>query len=102
VPRLYLEQFVTEKFDRGLMTEMVRQIEDAINRLSEGRIYQNYNAASAAPSGSTVAYQLGDFIKNLSPTPTGGAGSEYVILGWVCTAAGSPGTFEEVRTLTGG
>jgi hypothetical protein len=84
------------------MTEMVRQIEDAINRLSEGRIYQNYNAASAAPSGSTVAYQLGDFIKNLSPTPTGGAGSEYVILGWVCTAAGSPGTFEEVRTLTGG
>jgi hypothetical protein len=102
VPRLYLEQFVTEKFDRGLMTEMVRQIEDAINRLSEGRIYQNYNAASAAPSGSTVAYQLGDFVKNLSPTPTGGAGSEYVILGWVCTAAGSPGTFEEVRTLTGG
>jgi hypothetical protein len=102
VPRLYLEQFVTEKFDRGLMTEMVRQIEDAINRLSEGRIYQNYNAASAAPTGSTVSYQLGDFIKNLSPTPAGGAGSEYIILGWVCTAAGTPGTFEEVRTLTGG
>jgi hypothetical protein len=102
VPRLYLEQFVTEKFDRGLMTEMVRQIEDAINRLSEGRIYQNYNAASAAPTGSTVSYQLGDFIKNLSPTPTGSPGSEYIVLGFVCTAAGTPGTFEEVRVLTGG
>jgi len=31
--------------DRGLMVEMVRQVEDAINRLSEGRIYQHYNAS---------------------------------------------------------
>jgi hypothetical protein len=102
VPRLSLEQFVQSEYDRGLMTEMVRQIEDAINRLSEGRIYQNYNAAIAAPTGTAQSYQLGDKVWNLSPTPAGAPGSEYVILGWVCTAAGSPGTFEEIRALTGG
>lgn len=101
MPRLYLEQFLQEKYDRGLMTEAFRQIEDAINRLSEGRIYQNYNASTAAPTGDAQSYQVGDFVKNLTPTPTGSAGSEYVILGWVCTAAGAPGTWEEVRTLTG-
>ena len=80
---------------------MVRQIEDAINRLSEGRIYQNYNAAAAAPTGSTVAYQIGDFIRNTTPTPTGGAGSEYVVYGFVCVGAGTPGTWREARVLTG-
>lgn len=100
MPRLYLEQFIQEKYDRSLMTEMVRQIEDAINRLSEGRIYQHYNAASAAPTGDAQSYQLGDKVWNLSPTPTGSP--EYVIVGWICTASGSPGTWEEIRALTGG
>ena len=101
MPRLYLEQFVQEKYDRSLLIEMVRQVEDAINRLSEGRIYQHYNAAASAPTGDAQSYQVGDFVRNLTPTPTGSAGSVYVILGWVCTAAGAPGTWEEVRTLTG-
>jgi hypothetical protein len=98
VPKLNLEQFVQQDYDRGLMTEMVRQIEDAINRLSEGRIYQHYNALGAAPSGPA---QLGDKVWNTSPTPTGSPGSEYVVMGWVCTAAGDPATFEEMRVLTG-
>lgn len=102
MPKLYLEQFLQQDYDRGLMTEMVRQIEDAINRLSEGRIYQHYNAGTAAPTGDAQSYQLGDKVWNLAPTPTGSAGSEYVIVGWVCTAAGSPGTWEEMRVLTGG
>jgi hypothetical protein len=101
VPRLYLEQFVQQDYDRGLLTEMVRQIEDAINRLSEGRIYQNYNAATAAPTGTTVSYQLGDFVRNTTPTELGSAGSMYIIEGWVCVAAGTPGTFREKRFLTG-
>ena len=102
MPRLYLEQFIQQDYDRGLLTEMVRQIEDAINRLSEGRIYQRYNAASAAPTGTTVAYQIGDEVPNLTPTPAGAPGSEYMIVGWKCTAAGTPGTWEEMRVLTGG
>jgi hypothetical protein len=101
LPRLYLEQFLQQDYDRSLMTEMVRQVEDAVNRLSEGRIYQNYNAASAAPSGTTVAYQIGDKVWNTIPTELGGAGSMYIITGWICIAAGSPGTWREMRILTG-
>lgn len=101
MPRLYLEQFIQQDYDRGLLTEMVRQIEDAINRLSEGRIYQNYNAATAAPTGDAQAYQIGDFVRNLTPTPAGSPGSEYVVYGFLCVGAGTPGTWREVRVLTG-
>jgi hypothetical protein len=102
MPRLNLEQFLSgEKYDRGLMIEIARQVEDAVNRLSEGRIYQHYNAAASAPTGSTVAYQLGDKVWNLTPTEVGGAGSMYMIVGWINVAAGSPGTWREMRVLTG-
>ena len=101
MPRLNLEQFLQDRYDRGLFTELVRQVEDSINRLSEGRIYQHYNAAAAAPTGSTVAYQLGDIVKNLTPTESGSAGSKYIVWAFVCVAAGTPGTWREMRVLTG-
>jgi hypothetical protein len=101
LPRLYLEQFLQDDYDRSLFTEMVRQVEDAVNRLSEGRIYQNYNASASVPSGTTVAYQIGDKVWNTIPTELGGAGSMYIITGWICIAAGSPGTWREMRVLTG-
>jgi hypothetical protein len=101
VPRINLEQFVHDRYDRGLMIELVRQVEDAVNRLSEGRIYQNYNAASAAPTGDTVAYQLGDIIRNTVPTELGSASSKYIIWGFMCVASGNPGTWREMRVLTG-
>lgn len=101
MPRLNLEQFLQENYDRSLMTEMVRQVEDALNRLSEGRIYQTYNASDAAPTGSTVAYQLGDYIRNTTPTELGSGGSKYIIWGFLCVAAGTPGTWREMRVLTG-
>ena len=99
MPRLNLEQFLSNDYDRSLMVEMVRQVEDAINRLSEGRIYQNYNAATSEPSGTAQSYQVGDVVRNLSPTPTGSP--EYVLWGWLCVASGSPGTFRELRIPTG-
>ena len=101
MPRLFLEQYLQKDYDLSLMSELMRQLEDAVNRLSEGRIYQNYNAATAAPSGTTVAYQLGDFVRNTAPTPSGSPGSEYCVFGWLCVASGSPGTWREMRVLTG-
>ena len=101
MPKLNLEQFVQEKYDRGLMIEAMRQLEDAINRLSEGRIYQHHNAATAAPTGATVSYQLGDRIKNTTPTELGTAGSKYIVAEFICVAAGNPGTWREMRVLTG-
>ena len=102
MPRVNLEQFLSgEKYDRGLMIEIARQVEDALNRLSEGRIYQHYNAAATAPTGSTVAYQLGDKVWNTTPTELGVAPNKYLIIGYVCVAAGTPGTWREMRVLTG-
>lgn len=101
MPRLYLEQFLQEKYDRGLFIELVRQLEDAINRLSEGRIYQHYNAGTAAPTGTAQSYQIGDKVWNTTPTELGSVGSKYIVAGFICVAAGSPGTWREIRTLTG-
>jgi hypothetical protein len=101
VPRLFLEQYIQEKYDPALMREIVRLVEDTVNGLAEGRIYRSYNAATAAPSGTTVSYQVADFIRNSNPTELGTAGSKYIILGFICIAAGTPGTWREARVLTG-
>lgn len=101
MPRLYLEQYLQKDYDLSLMSELMRQLEDAINRLSEGRIYQNYNAAVAAPSGTTVAYQVGDFVRNTTPTELGTAGSQYIIFGFICIGAGTPGVWREMQIPTG-
>jgi len=54
---------------------------------------------TAAPtSGDWIQ---GDIILNMSPTELGDAGSKYVVLGWVCIASGTPGTWVEMRCLTG-
>jgi uncharacterized membrane protein len=101
LPRLFLEQYLQKEYDFALMAEVMRLLEDAVNKLAEGRIYAHYNAALAAPTGDTVAYQVGDKVWNLTTTELGGAGSMYLLLGWVCVAAGTPGTWREMRVLTG-
>lgn len=73
-----------------------------LNNLSEGQAAATNNAATAAPAaGNTKAYARGDFIKNSAPGELGTAGSKYVITGWICVAAGTPGTWLSCRTLTG-
>lgn len=54
---------------------------------------------TAAPTGGTWA--IGDRIKNSNPSEAGAGGSQYVIEGWICTVAGTPGTWLAQRTLTG-
>lgn len=71
----------------------------AVTELATGRLAGTVNAQTAAPTGGRHA--LGDFVRNSQPAEAGGAGSMYVILGWVCTAAGNPGTWLECRVLTG-
>lgn len=57
------------------------------------------NPGTAAPATNTWA--VGDYIQNTAPAEAGSAASKYVILGWVCTVAGTPGTWLECRSLTG-
>ena len=75
--------------------EIARQV----NALSEGSIAGAYTARTAAPSSGTFA--KGDFIRNSAPAEAGTAGSKYVITGFLCVAAGSPGTWVQCRSLTG-
>lgn len=66
-------------------------------------VAQNLNAVTvtgtAAPTGNKWAQ--GNFCWNSTPTEQGTAGSKYVVLGWVCVASGTPGTWLPCRTLTG-
>ena len=86
---------------RQLTTEW-RKAATQINQLSEGQVVAVTNAATAAPTGSAVNYNLGDFILNSTPSELGTAGSKYIIHGWRCVAAGAPGTWVQCRFLTGG
>ena len=76
-----------------------KQIAQQVNALSEGRLSATYNAYTAAPTTGTWA--KGDYIKNSNPAEAGVALSKYVVLGFVCTVAGTPGTWLQCRALTG-
>jgi hypothetical protein len=52
--------------------------------------------ATASPSSGT--YVQGDRVVNTAPTALGTPGSQYVILGWACTVAGTPGTWVPLRS----
>ncbi len=85
---------LVEKLYRAL-----REIAGQLNGLSEGRISQRYTAATAAPS--TGQYTQGDIVWHKTPTELGGAGSKYVIIGWVNVSTTSTPSFKEMRCLTG-
>lgn len=76
-----------------------REVARQVNGLSEGSIAALYQATTAAPTTGT--WMQGDFVTNSAPTELGTALSKYVILGWVCVAAGTPGTWVQSRSLTG-
>lgn len=81
------------------LTDLFRETNRQVNQLTEGVGSAVHNALSAAPTTGT--YAQGDFIRNSTPSEAGTAGSKYVILGWICTAGGTPGTFLACRALTG-
>jgi hypothetical protein len=70
-----------------------------VNGISEGRIASVTNAYTEPPVAGT--YAQGDFVRNSAPAELGTEGAKYVVTGWVCVEAGSPGTWVEQRTLTG-
>ena len=59
-------------------------------------------AGTAAPvAGMALQWYAGDKIENKTASELGTAGSKYVLIGWVCTAQGDPGTWVQQRVLTG-
>lgn len=81
------------------LKDLFRNICQRLNALSDGRISAIDNAASTIPT--VGMYAVGDIVRNNTPVELGTAGSKYVITAWVCTVAGSPGTFVQLRSLTG-
>lgn len=80
---------------KQILTSIIEQL----NGLSDGLVSASTTANTAAPT--TGAHQEGDFIRNSAPTVAGAAGSQYVVIGWICVAAGTPGTWMPCRCLTG-
>lgn len=91
-PAGYVSQLVTRLYD------MLRPITQQVNALSAGYV-NAVDAYTAAPTTGTWA--VGDYVRNSAPAEAGGAGSKYVITGWICTVAGTPGTWLACRSLTG-
>jgi hypothetical protein len=78
-----------------LLDEAAQQV----NLLTTGRVAAVDNADTAAPTTGTNAQ--GDFVRNKAPAEAGGAGNKYVVIGWICTVGGTPGTWVACRCLTG-
>lgn len=70
-----------------------------LNLITDGRLTGKNNATTAAPTSGTHA--RGDVVPNSEPSELGSAGSKYVIHGWQCVISGTPGTWVEMRYLTG-
>lgn len=80
------------------LTSLWQGLASQVNGAREGRIA----AASAFTAAPTAGdWHVGDFVRNSAPAEAGTAGSKYVVTGWVCTVAGSPGTWVACQCLTG-
>lgn len=96
---------VPTEYERQPINEIFRAIFTQVDSISEGRIVGRYQAQASVPTGTAVSYTKGDIVWDSNPTVTGsvapGIAASYVRIGWICTVDGSPGTFQEMRVLTG-
>lgn len=76
-----------------------REIAYQVNGMAEGKQAAFYQASTAAPTTGT--YAVGDFVLNSAPAELGVATAKYLIHGWRCSVAGTPGTWLQCRFLTG-
>jgi hypothetical protein len=90
------------KGHRYIATQIVAAIKAAATITASPTLYApRTEYGTAIPTGLDRNYFVGDRMVNLAPAELGSAASKYVIDGWVCTAAGAPGTWLAQRTLTG-
>ena len=80
-------------------TNWRKSVSAQVNGLSEGRLSASYGALAAAPTQGT--WIVGDVVRNSAPSELGVATAKYVITGWVCSVSGTPGTWLQLRSLTG-
>ena len=91
-------------YDKALsarLYDLLRPLVTKVNGMASGSFAHSAdNAGTAAPTTGTWA--VGDFVRNSAPAEAGSASSMYVVVGWLCVTAGTPGTWVPCRFLTGG
>jgi hypothetical protein len=97
--RVKVDNRLPQTYNAAVLTSILRQVTDQLNLLTEGFVQAVTNAGTAAPT--TGSYKQGDVIRHSAPSEAGAGGSKYVVIGFVCTASGTPGTWKEMRVLTG-
>lgn len=97
--KLALRNRLPANYSQGLLQTLFGEIENQVNLLAEGRLAGRHFTATSIPT--TGDFARGDIVWNSTPSEAGSAGSKYVVVGWICTAGGSPGTLLEMRLLTG-
>ena len=83
--KLALRQRVPSVYSQALFSALMGDIERQGNLLAEGRLAGRHFTATSIPT--TGDFAVGDIVWNSAPSDGG-------ILGWVCTASGSPGTLK--------
>lgn len=92
----------SNEYENQLNRILYHEIDDItkqVNDLTEGRIFADHSAVTAKPTTGT--FYKGDILRNSAPAEAGAGGSKYVVIGWICTVSGTPGTWVEMRVLTG-
>jgi len=89
-----------DQYRKSDLFRILLDIDTQVNNLSDGRV-SAVSKNTASPTSSVVASNVGDEVRNTNATVQGTVGSQYVIRGWICTTAGSPGVWREMRCLTG-
>lgn len=77
------------------LVDLFRYTNSRVNGLSEGRIFDHYNARTSQPASTEGAQ--GDFITNARPEELGSSSSKYVVIGWIRLAS----DWVQCRVLTG-
>lgn len=88
-----------QSYDAAAVGDVLRRIVIQLNNLSEGRLTARDSGLSAAPT--TGRYDVGDVVWHTSPAETVTTTGSFVVIGWVCTTEGEPGTWKQMRVLTG-
>lgn len=91
-----------EKVSGGVPSHIVKWMQLAaqkFNALASGRMSAREGQLTTAPTTGT--WTQGDMVWHSSPVEAGSASSKYVVIGWICTVGGTPGTWLQMRVLTG-
>ncbi len=70
-------------------------------QMQVGGVFQNTGNVAAAAAPVSGTWTRGEQVQNSTPSVLGSAASQYTITGWICAVAGTPGTWVEMRALTG-